>query len=100
MLGDVDGTSAAPAISDAEFAVHEQSEYSCRRNDPFRGGYITRAFGAPREGVHALQLEMSQRLYMEEGPPFVYRDDLAAKLRPVLRATLAAFVAAAARVLG
>jgi len=100
MLGDVGGKSAAPAISDAVFAVHERSGYSCRRNDPFKGGYITRAFGDPAHGVHALQLEMGQRIYMEEGPPFRYREDLAAKLEPVLRATLLAFVAAAARVQG
>ena len=35
----------------------------------FIGGYITRHYGRPAEGWHALQLEMAQRLYMQEHPP-------------------------------
>jgi N-formylglutamate deformylase len=37
-----------------------------RRNDPYAGGYITRHYGRPCEGVHALQLEISRGLYMDE----------------------------------
>ncbi len=40
--------------------------YSVRRNDPYAGGYITRHYGRPREGVHALQIELSRALYMDE----------------------------------
>jgi N-formylglutamate deformylase len=32
----------------------------------FKGGYITRACGNPRDGVHAVQLELAQRCYMDE----------------------------------
>ena len=37
-----------------------------RRNDPYAGGYITRHYGRPREGVHALQIEINRTLYMDE----------------------------------
>lgn len=37
-----------------------------RRDDPYRGGELVRRFGRPREGLHALQLEVSRALYMDE----------------------------------
>ena len=40
--------------------------YRVRRNDPYAGGYVTRHYGRPREGVHALQVEVSRPLYMDE----------------------------------
>jgi N-formylglutamate deformylase len=40
--------------------------YKVCRNDPYAGGYITRHYGRPRERVHALQIEVSRRLYMQE----------------------------------
>lgn len=92
MLGDVDGTSAVPAISDAVLKVHVESGITYQRNSPFKGGYITRAFGKPQERVQALQLEMSQRLYMQEGAPFAFNAILADQLRPTLRASLQAFL--------
>jgi len=97
MLGDVEGTSADPEIARAVLSVHENSGVSFRKNDPFKGGTITRLYGRPGEGVHALQLEMSQRLYMDEGPPFAYREDRAERLVPVLRASLEAFLKAGSR---
>ena len=42
--------------------------YAVRRNDPYAGGYITRHYGRPREGVHALQIEIARGLYMDETP--------------------------------
>lgn len=32
----------------------------------FKGGYITRHYGRPAEGVHAVQLELSQRAYLRD----------------------------------
>lgn len=54
----------------------------------FKGGYITASYGRPDAGVHALQLEMAQSVYMEEDAPFTYRPDLAARIRPALRMLL------------
>lgn len=51
-------------------------------NGRFKGGYITRAYGQPGRGIHALQLELSQITYMDEQPPYSFRDDLAAQIRP------------------
>ncbi len=52
-------------------------------NGRFKGGYITRHYGRPAERIHAIQLELSQRTYMNEPLPFEFREDLAAKVRPV-----------------
>ncbi len=100
MLGDADGRSAAPELSLAVLAVHAKSGLEHRRNDPFKGGFITRAYGRPEGHVHALQLEMSQRSYMIEGAPFAFGEALAAALRPTLTATLRALVDAARRLYG
>jgi N-formylglutamate deformylase len=40
--------------------------YRVRRNDPYAGGYVTRHYGRPREGVHALQIELDRSLYLQE----------------------------------
>ena len=57
-------------------------------NGRFKGGYITRHYGNPGSGVHAIQLEMCQSLYMEELPPFAYREDLARQVQPLLQQML------------
>jgi len=95
MLGSAGGRSCDPRIRDAVREVLENGGYDFRLDDPFRGGYITRGYGRPSEGVHALQLEMSQRIYMEEDPPWTYREDRAAALRPLLRRALETFAAEA-----
>ncbi len=42
------------------------SGYRVRRNKPFAGGYITERFGAPAQGVHAVQIEIARALYLDE----------------------------------
>ncbi|HTO57804.1 MAG TPA: N-formylglutamate amidohydrolase [Pseudomonadales bacterium] len=54
--------------------------------DTFKGGYITRHYGAPVHGIQAIQLEMCQYLYMSENAPFEYEPDLAVCVRRALRA--------------
>lgn len=92
MLGDADGRSCSARRSQRVAGVLARSGVTSQQNFPFKGGYITRSYGNPAEHVHALQLEMSQRLYMDEGPPFRFRADLAEGLRATLRAALLAFV--------
>ena len=91
-LGSAGGTSADPTliarlkqVAEVEGAV---AGYSHALDGRFKGGYITRSFGDPARGVHAVQLELSQITYMDEAPPFGFRDDLAAAIRPVLRRLL------------
>ncbi len=40
--------------------------YSSVYNDRFKGGYITRHYGKPAQGIHSIQLELSQATYMDE----------------------------------
>jgi len=40
--------------------------YRVRRNKPFAGGFITEHFGAPADGVHAVQIEVARALYLDE----------------------------------
>ncbi|MEO6749452.1 MAG: N-formylglutamate amidohydrolase, partial [Casimicrobiaceae bacterium] len=54
----------------------------------FKGGHITRAYGTPQGGVHAVQLEMAQCIYMKEAHPFDYDLQRAANVQPHLRAML------------
>ncbi|MCP5089027.1 MAG: N-formylglutamate deformylase [Rhodobacteraceae bacterium] len=53
-------------------------------NGRFKGGWSTRHYGQPETGVHAIQMELAQRAYMEEAAPWEYRPDLAEQLRPRL----------------
>jgi len=55
-------------------------------------GHITRHYGQPASGVHAIQLEKCQYLYMNEAPPFEYRPAVAATLQPLLRDMIKAAV--------
>ena len=62
----------------------EHLGYTHAVNGRFKGGYITRSHGDPENGVHAVQLELSEITYMDEDPPFGFREDLAEQIRPVL----------------
>lgn len=85
-LGTADGESAnAKLASRVMDAFMEYDKFTSVLNGRFKGGYITRQFGQPGKGVHALQLEMTQCCYMDEEPPFPFRADLAGNVQPVLR---------------
>jgi len=66
ILGDVHGTSCAPQITAFVERKLTQLGLRLRRNDPYAGGYITRHYGRPRDGVHVLQVEFLRALYMDE----------------------------------
>jgi len=66
VLGDVHGTSCAPAVTAFVDRKLSQLGLNLRRNDPYAGGFITRHYGRPREGVHVLQIEFLRSLYMDE----------------------------------
>jgi N-formylglutamate deformylase len=90
-FGTADGSSCAPELTEAFLApVRAQQDYSWVLNGRFKGGYITRRYGDPAMGVHAVQLEMSQVIYMDEEPPFSLRPDRSARLAPLLRRCVAA----------
>ncbi len=94
-LGTADGRSCAPQVqAAADGVMAAQSRFTHVSNGRFKGGYITRHYGRPDDGVHALQLEICQSTYMDESAPFAYRADLAAQLRPLLERLLDAVVQA------
>lgn len=85
-IGTADGRSCDPGLAESVAAVVAQApRYRMAVNGRFKGGYITRRYGRPQEGVHAVQLELAQRTYMREAPPYDYRPELANQVRPVLR---------------
>jgi N-formylglutamate deformylase len=95
-LGTAEGASCAKAIEGAVTAAARRATgYSAVLNGRFKGGYITRRYGRPGERVHAIQLELSEITYMDEAPPFAFREDLAARVRPHLGAMLEAMLDAA-----
>lgn len=88
-LGTGDGLTASPKLVGRLMNVLTASErYSSVLNGRFKGGFITRAYGKPEDGTHTIQLELSQRTYMDEEPPFRYRDDRVAEVRPSLERLL------------
>lgn len=92
-IGTGGGATAAPDLSARVVETAKGAEgYASVLNGRFQGGYITRQYGRPAENVHALQLELSQITYMEEDPPFAFREDRAAEIRPVLRRILEAIL--------
>ncbi len=66
ILGDAHGTACAPRATRLVEEVLSGLDYRVRRNDPYAGGYVTRHYGRPREGIHALQIEVARALYMDE----------------------------------
>ena len=66
VLGDRYGTSCLPILTDAAEEVLTSLGYTVRRNTPYAGGYITRHYGRPADGLHALQIEINRALYMDE----------------------------------
>lgn len=94
-LGTADGRACASAVqAAAEAPMTAQGEFSHVSNGRFKGGWITRHYGAPAQGIHALQLEICQSTYMDESAPFAYRTDRAARVRPLLQRMVAAAVQA------
>ncbi len=89
-LGTAAGASCSPALqSRLEAVLAAQDDYDWVANGRFKGGYITRHYGEPGKGIDAVQLEISQRNYMDEAG-FAWDQGKAAALQRVLRALLEA----------
>ncbi|WP_028232648.1 N-formylglutamate deformylase [Paraburkholderia mimosarum] len=83
-LGTQDGRTCAPPVQQAAVDAMAASPYTWVGNGRFKGGYITRNYGAPERGIHAVQLEMCQSTYMNERAPFDYVMERAEAMRPTL----------------
>lgn len=89
-IGTADGATCAPEIAAAACAEADASGFTWVANGRFRGGWCTRAYGRPAEGLHAIQMELAQATHLAtEAPPFAYDAEKAARLRPVLGRILA-----------
>jgi N-formylglutamate deformylase len=84
-LGTADGASCDPALQQLAAGILAGSvEFSHVLNGRFKGGYVTRQYGRPADGVHALQLEMAQDAYMEQGAPYAWDPERAGRLTRLL----------------
>jgi N-formylglutamate amidohydrolase len=75
VFGDFRGRSADGWISKEAMAIARRSGFDACLNDPFAGGHVIDRHGNPAAGVHALQLEIDRRFYLDDklrepGPDF------------------------------
>ena len=66
VLGDRHGRSCHPGLTDLATTLLRGMGYRVARNKPYAGGYVTETYGRPERGRHALQIEISRALYMNE----------------------------------
>ena len=91
-IGTNSGASCADKLEAAVVhACEGQDKFSHVTNGRFKGGWITRHYGQPRNDVHALQVELTQSAYMEEVPPWTFDEKRADHLRALLRMMLHAY---------
>ena len=103
-LGTHSGASCAPELTARLEALCDATSFTRVTNGRFKGGYTTRHYGRPADGVHALQMELACRGYLREPGGSVKPDDwpcpydaaFAAPLRTVLEKLLSACLAFAA----
>lgn len=89
-LGTANGTScAAETQSRLEAVLAAQRDHDWVANGRFKGGHITRHYGEPANGIDAVQLEVSQRIYMDEDT-FEYDERKAAAAQSMIRRLLEA----------
>jgi formiminoglutamase len=92
-IGTNDGKSCDPRITERVAAICAATGLPYVVNGRFKGGYITRHYGKPEDGVHANQMELACRGYMDEPempipenwPGALHKD---AEILPALRAAL------------
>lgn len=95
-LGTNGGSSCAARVESALIdTLGDQSRYSWVANGRFKGGYITRHYGEPANGIHAVQLELAQCNYMDEATG-EYLPQSASRLSELITSLLLSYAKAAA----
>ena len=94
-IGTNSGASCAAQLTSAIEQVCDNSTFTHVTNGRFKGGYTTRHHGEPNKGVHAVQLELAMRGYLDEPEfpapenwPTPYDTDRAAPMRAILKRIL------------
>jgi formiminoglutamase len=91
-IGTNNGASSAPELTAAVEKCCDGGGMTRVTNGRFRGGWITRHYGKPDDGIHAVQMELAMRGYLREPThlnqqtwPAPLDDAHAARLRVALR---------------
>ncbi len=89
-IGTAGGVTCARELESATLEICAGAGgYTHILNGRFKGGWTTRHYGRPAEGLHALQMELAQSTHLDtETPPFALSPEKAARLRPVLSTIL------------
>ncbi len=66
ILGDCWGTSCHADLTALAEELLTQIGFSVHRNVPYAGGYVTKYYGKPSRGTHALQIEINRAIYMNQ----------------------------------
>lgn len=100
-IGTNGGASCHPVLQDiVADACAGARDLDVAVNGRFKGGWITRRYGAPAEGVHAVQMELAQSAYMLEAPPWTYGQGRVDDVRRVLKTALGGMIDWSAHHLG
>ncbi len=75
------GKTCDARIEDAVHRIAQSSGLPSVLNGRFKGGWTTRHYGQPETGIHAIQMEIAQRAYMQESAPWTYDETKANRLR-------------------
>jgi N-formylglutamate deformylase len=93
-IGTNDGKSCAPVLTEQVAAICRSTRWSHVVNGRFKGGWITRTYGRPADGIHVLQMELAYRGYLaDETVPPRWDPDFAQPIQRTLRAVLDACLA-------
>jgi formiminoglutamase len=94
-IGTHSGTSCSPELTASVEALCAETAFERVTNGRFKGGYTTRHYGRPPHGVHAIQMELACRGYMQEPTevhpgnwPTAFDPEVAAPMRVVLERIL------------
>ncbi len=88
------GASADPALVARALQATAPGGFSQVLDGRFRGGHITRFYGRPAEGVHAIQLELAQSTYLDETEPHRFVAERTIRLTAALSELVKALLAA------
>src|SRR5215475_2229608 len=93
-IGTNSGRSCDPAIEQEVARLCAASKWSSVVNGRFTGGWITRNYGRPADGIHAVQMELAYRGYLpDETVPPRWDPEFARPIQAVLRSVLDACLA-------
>lgn len=82
VLGDRFGRTAARWLTAEALAIVRRAGFDVALNDPFAGGHVIERHGNPRRGIHALQVEIDRRCYLDDsGRPGAGFDRIAALIQ-------------------